>query len=61
VHFGGAAPHDTAIHARASLAAGFTAPGPLIVEEPLSTTVVPAGAVLKVLESGSLLIEREGT
>jgi len=59
VHFAGAGPLDTAIHARSSLAAGFTAPGPLIVEEPLSTTVVPAGAVLRVLESGSLLIESQ--
>jgi N-methylhydantoinase A len=58
VHFAGTGPVDTTIHGRASLAAGFAAAGPLIVEEPLSTTVVPPGATLRVLESGTLEIER---
>jgi hypothetical protein len=31
--------------------------GPLIVEEALSTTVVPPGCGVTVLESGSLMIE----
>ena len=48
---------DTAIVAREALAAGTVRSGPLVVEERLSTTLVPPGATLTVHDSGSLIID----
>ncbi|MEA2167231.1 MAG: N-methylhydantoinase, partial [Solirubrobacteraceae bacterium] len=50
---------ETPVVTRASLAPGWAADGPLIVEEPSSTTVVPPGARLSVHASGSLVIGLE--
>ena len=47
----------TAIVPRETIAMGATRMGPMIVEEALSTTVVPPNCKLTVLESGSMLIE----
>ena len=47
----------TAVVPRETIAGGKTWMGPLIVEEALSTTVVPPGCGVTVLESGSLMIE----
>lgn len=48
--------HETAIYNRALLPSGFTAPGPLIVEEPASTTLVHPGQSLLVDNFGNLEI-----
>ena len=45
-------------HWRAALQAGFTASGPLVVEEPTATTFVPPGWRLRVDEHANLLLER---
>jgi N-methylhydantoinase A len=50
---------DTPILQREGLRAGEERRGPLVVEEALSTTLVPPGARLLVHESGSLMIELE--
>jgi N-methylhydantoinase A len=47
-----------AFHWRASLPAGFTADGPLVIEEPTATTFVPPGWRLQVDEHANLLMER---
>ena len=47
----------TAVVPRETIAVGEPRIGPLIVEEALSTTVVPPGCTLTVLESGSMLID----
>jgi N-methylhydantoinase A len=47
----------TAIVQRETIGVGETRVGPMIVEEALSTTVVPPGCKLTVLESASMLIE----
>ena len=47
---------DAAVYARASLPAGFTAAGPLIVEEASATTLVLRGQRLSVDEFGNLRI-----
>ena len=46
------------VHDRAGLAAGFTADGPLIVVDPLATTVVEPGWSLKVDSDGTLRLTR---
>ena len=46
------------VHDRAGLAAGFTADGPLIVVDPLATTVVEPGWSLKVDSDGTLRVTR---
>ena len=51
---------DTLVVQRHSLAAGETLIGPAIVEEALSTTVVPPDTGLRVHESGSLIITSDG-
>ena len=43
---------------RATLPAGFTQDGPLVVEEPTATTLTPPGWRLTVLASGDLMLER---
>ena len=56
VYFADGGFRPTAVVQRKSLGAGETREGPVIVEEALSTTLVPRGAGLRVHESGSLLI-----
>jgi len=46
------------VYDRAELAAGFTAPGPLIVVDPLATTVVEPGWSLSVDPDGTLRLTR---
>jgi N-methylhydantoinase A len=48
---------DTLIVQREDLSVGENRMGPMIVEEALSTTVVPPGCRLSVLDSGSMLLE----
>lgn len=48
--------HDTIIFKRHQLPAGFTAQGPLIVEEPASTTLVHPGQQLEVDQYGNLVV-----
>ena len=45
-----------AVYRRSRLGPGFTARGPLIVEEDESTTVAGSGATVEVDDGGSLLI-----
>jgi 5-oxoprolinase (ATP-hydrolysing) len=52
------AAHDVAIFDRADLAAGFTAPGPLIVIDPLATTMVEPGWAAVVDGDGTLRLTR---
>ena len=52
------AAETVAVHDRAGLAAGFTADGPLIVVDPLATTVVEPGWSLKVDSDGTLRLTR---
>ena len=49
--------HDTAVYERDELPAGFSAEGPLVVEEPTTTTLVHPGQTLIVDEVGNLVIE----
>ncbi|MCB0154302.1 MAG: hydantoinase/oxoprolinase family protein, partial [Anaerolineae bacterium] len=48
--------HETVIYKRDQLPVGFTAPGPLIVEEPASTSLVHPGQRLVVDPYGNLVI-----
>lgn len=48
--------HQTVIHEREQLPVGFTAVGPLIVEEPAATTLVHPGQSLEVDAYGNLVI-----
>ncbi|WP_427183750.1 hydantoinase/oxoprolinase family protein [Bordetella bronchialis] len=48
---------DFAVHRRAAIAPGRPFPGPAIVEENESTTVVPSGARIQVDPHGSLIVE----
>ena len=50
--------HTVPVHDRAGLAAGFTAHGPLIVVDPLATTVVEPGWSLKVDGDGTLRLTK---
>jgi N-methylhydantoinase A len=59
VYFGGAY-HDVAIFDRMRLPAGGRLAGPAVIEEGGATTVVPPGWRIAVLETGDLLMEREG-
>lgn len=49
------------IHDRALLAAGFAAPGPLIVIDPLATTVVEPGWAVHVDQDGTLRLTRHAS
>ncbi len=49
---------QVAVHDRAGLAAGFTAPGPLIVIDALATTVVEPGWQVRVDPDGTLRLTR---
>jgi N-methylhydantoinase A len=50
---------DTPVFLGASLAAGQRVAGPLIVEEPTTTIVVPSGWSLTVEDAGGYLLEHE--
>lgn len=51
--------HDTVIYARDQLPAGFSAAGPLIVEEPAATTLVHPRQSLSVDSFGNLTVHLE--
>jgi N-methylhydantoinase A len=57
VYFGDGGWRAAAIVQRTGLEPGTSRTGPLVVEERLSTTLVPPGARLTAHDSGSLLIE----
>ncbi|PXY18103.1 hypothetical protein BAY59_34835 [Prauserella coralliicola] len=57
VYFG-QGPVDTAIYERDALAVGQSVPGPAVVEEWTTTTVVPPGWLLEVDELGNMIITR---
>jgi N-methylhydantoinase A/oxoprolinase/acetone carboxylase beta subunit len=46
-----------AVYDRAALAAETRIPGPAIIEQPDTTTLIPAGWCCQVAEAGHLLIE----
>jgi N-methylhydantoinase A len=48
---------DTAVYRRENLAAGFTAVGPLLVEEEGSTLVIPPGGRVTLAADGNLIVE----
>ncbi|WP_151447475.1 hydantoinase/oxoprolinase family protein [Lacisediminimonas profundi] len=48
---------DFAVHRRDRIAVGLQLPGPAIIEEDESTTVVPSGATLHIDEHGSLIVK----
>ena len=48
---------DFGIHRRASIAPGVEFPGPAIVEENESTTVIPSGALAHIDLHGSLIVK----
>jgi N-methylhydantoinase A len=47
---------DTRIYARERLLAGDQIPGPAIVEQPDSTTVIPPGARARIDDIGNLVL-----
>ncbi|HST40044.1 MAG TPA: hydantoinase/oxoprolinase family protein, partial [Conexibacter sp.] len=55
-YFSGHGTGATAVHRIEQLASGATVAGPAIVESPVTTVVVPPGAALRRLDSGSLLL-----
>jgi N-methylhydantoinase A len=57
VYFHGHGLTDTPIYRREALPAGFSAAGPMIVEEVSSTTVVHPGQTLQVLPSSVMTID----
>ena len=48
--------HETAVYERSDLPIGFNAPGPLVIEEPTTTTLVHPGQPLEVDDFGNLVI-----
>jgi N-methylhydantoinase A len=48
--------HETAVYERSELPIGFSAPGPLVIEEPTTTTLVHPGQTLEVDGFGNLVI-----
>jgi len=48
---------DTAVYRRENLAVGFTAAGPLLVEEEGSTLVIPPGGRVTLATDGNLIVE----
>ncbi|MGH2616325.1 MAG: hypothetical protein ACRDJC_13860, partial [Thermomicrobiales bacterium] len=57
VHFRGAGDMPTAVYRRYGLPEGTRIDGPVILEEPGSTTLVEPGMTVEVLPDGQLLIE----
>jgi N-methylhydantoinase A len=60
VHFAPAGVVTTPVYARARLPLGGGIPGPAIVEQADTTTVVPPGWTIAVEESGNLRLRRTG-
>ena len=56
VEFGDEGVFTTAVYQRDQLPAGFSVPGPVIIEEPTSTTVVPPGQNLVIDDFGFIRI-----
>ena len=52
------AAHETPLYERAGLAAGFTAEGPAIIVDPVSTTIVEPGWRARVDAQGNLILDR---
>jgi len=52
------AAHETPLYERAGLAAGFTAEGPAIIVDPVSTTIVEPGWRARVDALGNLILDR---
>ena len=50
---------DTAVYARGSLSVGARVPGPAILDQEDTTTVVYPGQVARVHESGSVILTEE--
>jgi N-methylhydantoinase A len=48
--------HETAVYERSDLPIGFSAAGPLVIEEPTTTTLVHPGQMLEVDDFGNLVI-----
>jgi N-methylhydantoinase A len=48
--------HETAVYERSELPIGFSAPGPLVIEEPTTTTLVHPGQTLEVDGFANLVI-----
>jgi N-methylhydantoinase A len=48
--------HETVVYERSELPIGFSAPGPLVIEEPTTTTLVHPGQTLEVDGFGNLVI-----
>jgi N-methylhydantoinase A len=48
--------YETAVYERSDLPIGFSAPGPLVIEEPTTTTLVHPGQLLEVDDFGNLVI-----
>jgi N-methylhydantoinase A len=59
VHFDGDW-HDTPIYERSGLAAGHTLPGPAIVEQEDTTTVIEPGWTGTVDDAGNIMVRRQG-
>jgi N-methylhydantoinase A len=59
VHFDGEW-HDTPIYERSDLAAGHTLPGPAIVEQEDTTTVIEPGWAGTVDDAGNIMVRRQG-
>jgi N-methylhydantoinase A/oxoprolinase/acetone carboxylase beta subunit len=51
---------ETAVLQRKTLSPGFSCDGPVIIEEDLSTTLIPPGFRGEVLEQGALEIREKG-
>ena len=51
--------HDADVYKRDRLPVGFTAPGPLIIEELATTTIVHPGQVMRVDDFGLLRIRSD--
>ena len=58
VHFGPAGFVPTPIYARSRLPLGVELPGPAVIEQADTTTVVPPGWMARVDESGNLRVSR---
>ncbi len=50
---------EAAVYNRMALAVGATFAGPAIFEQPDTTTLLPPGWTARVLETGSLLLQRD--
>jgi N-methylhydantoinase A len=56
VNFGEAGKHEATIYDRDMLPPGFSAPGPMVIEEPTSTTIILPGQDMRVDKFGFIHI-----